>query len=98
MYTHATKKEMNKKRSLSEALQQASGKKIISASLNLESDKKEHTDVGVRLGKKVIAGHFDPAVSKQLKQIALDQDTTVQNLLAEALNDLFEKYTKRQIA
>ncbi len=51
-----------------------------------------------RQGKKAIAGHFDPAVSKQLKQLALEEDTTVQALLAEALNDLFEKYDKKAIA
>ncbi|MBD2336139.1 hypothetical protein H6G64_03920 [Calothrix sp. FACHB-156] len=45
-----------------------------------------------------IAGHFDPAVSKQLKQLALEQDTTVQGLFAEAVNDLFEKYGKKPIA
>ncbi|BCL38315.1 ribbon-helix-helix domain-containing protein [Nostoc sp. MS1] len=49
-------------------------------------------------GKKVIASHFDPAVSKQLKQLALEQDTTVQALLSEALNELFEKYGKKPIA
>ncbi len=43
-------------------------------------------------------GHSDRAVSHQLKQMALDQDTTVQNLLTEALNDFFEKYNKKQIA
>jgi hypothetical protein len=47
-----------------------------------------------RLGKKMIAGHFDPSVSKQLKQLALERDSTVQALLAEAINDLFVKYGK----
>ncbi|MCC5661772.1 hypothetical protein LC608_33475 [Nostoc sp. XA010] len=51
-----------------------------------------------RQGKKAIAGHFDPAVSKQLKQLALLQDTTVQALLSEALNDLFSKYGQKPIA
>ena len=50
------------------------------------------------MGKKAIAGHFDPAVGKQLRQLALDHDTTVQALLAEALNDLFVKYGKSPIA
>ncbi len=51
-----------------------------------------------RQGKKAITGHFEPAVSRQLKQIALDNDTTVQALLGEALNDLFVKYKKNPIA
>lgn len=51
-----------------------------------------------RRGKKAITGHFDPLVSKQLKGIALEEDRTVQDLLAEALNDLFVKYDKNPIA
>ncbi len=51
-----------------------------------------------RVGKKAITGFFDPVVSRQLKQIGLEEDKTVQALLAEALNDLFEKYGKNPIA
>ncbi len=51
-----------------------------------------------RRGKKTIAGHFDPAVSVQIKQLALERGGTVQALLAEALNDLFIKYNKPHIA
>jgi antitoxin-like ribbon-helix-helix protein len=51
-----------------------------------------------RTGKKVIAGHFDPGVSKALRSLALDRDTSVQALLQEALNDLFLKYSKPPIA
>jgi hypothetical protein len=45
-----------------------------------------------RAGKKTIAGHFDPPVAWQLRKLALDQGTTVQKLLEEALADLFGKY------
>ncbi len=51
-----------------------------------------------RRGRKAIMGHFDPAVSRQLKQIGLDNDTTMQDLLSEALNDLFAKHGKPPIA
>lgn len=51
-----------------------------------------------RVGKKTIAGHFDPAVSTQLKRIGLDQDRSVQELLREAINDLFTKHGKPPIA
>ena len=51
-----------------------------------------------RSGKKTVAGHFDPAVSKQLRQLALEEDTTVQELLREALNDLFEKRSRPRLA
>ncbi len=51
-----------------------------------------------RLGKRNLTGYFPPAVVKQFKQIALDRDTTVQNLLGEALDDIFAKYRMPQIA
>lgn len=51
-----------------------------------------------RQGTKVIAAHADPAVSKQLRQLALDEDTSAQALVLEALNLLFEKYALPQIA
>jgi hypothetical protein len=49
-------------------------------------------------GKRAIAGFFDPAVSRQLKMLALEQDATVQQLLREALNDLFDKHKRPRIA
>lgn len=51
-----------------------------------------------RVGKKTVAAHFDPAVSKQLRQIGLDRNTSTQALLREAINDLFNKYGKPPIA
>lgn len=45
-----------------------------------------------RVGKKVIAGHFNPDAAWQLKKLALDRQITLQKLLEEAVNDLFEKY------
>jgi hypothetical protein len=51
-----------------------------------------------RIGKKTVAAHFDPAVSKQLKHIGLETDRSTQALLREAINDLFSKYGKPPIA
>lgn len=51
-----------------------------------------------RTGKKTIAGHFDPAVSRQLRQLALEEDSSVQELLRQAINDLFEKKGKPRLA
>ncbi len=51
-----------------------------------------------RQGMKVVSGHFDPAVSKQLKLLAIERNTTLQDLLAEAINDLFSKHQKSPIA
>ena len=40
----------------------------------------------------MIAAYFDPAVSRQLKQVGLERDLSNQALIREALNDLFEKF------
>ena len=47
-----------------------------------------------RTGRKLVAGHFDPKVAKQLKILAAEEDTTIQALLEEALNLLFVKKGK----
>ena len=51
-----------------------------------------------RADTKLIGGHFAPEVSVQLRMIAAEESTTVQNLLAEALDDLFVKKGKARIA
>ena len=51
-----------------------------------------------RQGKKMISGHFDKDVHRQLKMLALERDTSIQNLLSEALNALFERNNKPPIA
>ena len=51
-----------------------------------------------RQGTRTIAGHFDPAVAIQLKRMAAEKETTVQALLTEALNLLFEKHGEKPIA
>ena len=43
-----------------------------------------------RGGLKHVGGYFPPAVSKRLRQMASDEDTTVQDLLGEALERLFQ--------
>ena len=51
-----------------------------------------------RVNTRLIAGHFDVEVSKQLRHIALDQDTTLQELLREGINYVFAHYGKPEIA
>ena len=51
-----------------------------------------------RAGKRQVAAYFPLPVQKQLKLLMVENDTTVQNLLGEALNDLFAKYGKPEIA
>ena len=61
----------------------------------------ERVEAKARPGRKsvvMIAGHYPPEVRRQLHQIALDRDTTAQRLLGEALNMLFARYGKPEIA
>ena len=51
-----------------------------------------------RIGKVSIGVWVDPAVRKQLAQLALDTDKDQSDLMAEALNLLFERYGKPTIA
>ena len=44
-----------------------------------------------------IGGHFPPQTVKQLRLIAVEEDTTSQALLEEALNLLFQSRGKRPI-
>jgi hypothetical protein len=90
---------MSKRSSLSEALRQASGKTEESKPQEVPVQIVQPSRIPSRRGKKTIAGFFDPAVSRQLKQIALEEEgSSVQELLREAINDLFEKRGKSRIA
>jgi hypothetical protein len=96
---------MNKKPSLAAALQPfdrtAAAAPPSTASPRQRKRRRERANAAQapsRAGKKALIGYFDPGVSKQLKQIALDGDRTVQDLLTEALNDFFQKYKKSTIA
>ena len=51
-----------------------------------------------RAGKSNVTGYFPPAVKRQLRILAAEQGTTIQDLLGEALNDLFAKHGKPEIA
>ena len=44
-----------------------------------------------RAGKASVTGYFAPEVRRQLRRLAADNDTAIQALLGEALNDLFAK-------
>ena len=51
-----------------------------------------------RVGKKQTIFHLPEAAKKQLAMLAIEVDQTQQALLSEALNDLFKKYGKPEIA
>lgn len=51
-----------------------------------------------RRGKKALTVHFDPGVVRQLKMLGIEQDRSTQAMVAEALNDFFEKHGKPPVA
>lgn len=51
-----------------------------------------------RQNTRPITGHFPKEVRDQLKILAVERDTTMHHLMAEALNDLFAKYGKPEVA
>ena len=44
-----------------------------------------------KVKRKHIGGYFDPEVAKRLRMLSSEEETTVQELLTEALRLLFEK-------
>ena len=50
-----------------------------------------------RKGTKPITLHFPESVRKQFKIMAVELDTTMHDLAAEAFNDLFAKHGKPEI-
>jgi hypothetical protein len=51
-----------------------------------------------REGKRMVSIFVEPRAFKQFKQLALDTEMTGQDLGREALNLLFEKHQRDQIA
>jgi len=51
-----------------------------------------------RAGRQFIAGHILPEAAKQFKLLAVQQDKTTQDMLIEAINDLFAKHGLSRIA
>ena len=47
-----------------------------------------------RVGKKEVGGYFSHQMSQDLTILALEQNTTLQALLGEAIDDLMRKYGK----
>jgi hypothetical protein len=63
----------------------------------VEARENPHFRPG-RASKSNVTGYFPPEVKKQLRLLAAEKDTTIQRLLAEALNGLFAANGKPEIA
>jgi hypothetical protein len=67
------------------------------ASTRTRKRAKDETKAG-RDGRQFIAAHVPPEAAKQFKLLVVQQDKTVQDMLTEAINDLFAKYGLSRIA
>lgn len=66
---------------------------------NAQTDKRANAQTKIsRTGRHFIAAHVMPEAAKQFKMLALQKDATTQDLLTEAINDLFAKYKLSRIA
>lgn len=79
--------------------------KTSSPSVNIRATEKQenmqpnkHATSKAREGRQFIAAHALPEAAKQFKLLAVQQSKTVQELLIEAINDLFAKYGLSRIA
>jgi hypothetical protein len=63
----------------------------------IPSERRTRAQRPSRTGTKLVAGHFDPKVARQLRIIAAEEDTTIQSLLEEALDLLFVKKGRAHI-
>ena len=92
---------MNRRPDLANVLADAGGsrRKPAAPKLVIEqpAENPAYTQPG-RAGTKPITGHFPKQVRDELKKLAIERDTTLQGLMAEAFNDLFAKYGKPEIA
>ena len=66
--------------------------------ISAQPEAREPAAPRTRVGTKQIAAHFPEEVAWQLRALAVQRKTTVQNLMAEALNDLFAKHGKPELA
>ena len=89
---------MAKSPDLRAALQGAAGKPATEATPKPGSPASQPYERPSRAGKVAVTGFFDSRVRRQLKVMAAEGDTTVQALLTEALNDLFAKHWKPEVA
>jgi hypothetical protein len=94
----------SKRPSLAETMQKVARpetRRVIPAANDPTSDAAEHPRnfyAATRAGKKKITAAVGPDVHLKFRQLGLEAGKTNENLLIEAINDLFIKYGKPPIA
>lgn len=62
-----------------------------------EAPREKSYDRPSRRNTRLIGGHFQPEVARQLRMLAAEEDTTIQALLAEAIDLLLTKKAKNRV-
>ena len=70
----------------------------VSPNTPVENEKTDDKVPPSRRGKRHISGYFQPEVLRQVKIICAEEDKTVNQVLADALNSLFVNRGKAPIA
>jgi hypothetical protein len=73
------------------------GEKSLPANTKTRKRAKAEAKTG-RDGRQFIAAHVPPEAAKQFKLLTVQQDKTTQDMLIEAINDLFTKHGLSRIA
>ena len=63
-----------------------------------ERPSRKYPVAKTREGKRVATVYLEPEALRQLKRIGFDEETTVQELLVEGINAVFEKRGLSRIA
>ena len=86
------------KSSLKDLARRATGPEPTTAPANdattPEPVARSYRTAQTRADTRQVSGHFKPDVAQTLRLIAVEQDRDIQEILAEALNMLFERYGK----
>jgi hypothetical protein len=69
----------------------------LTANTKTRKRANDETKTG-RDGRQFIAAHVTPEAAKQFKLLVVQQDKTTQDMLIEAINDIFAKYGLSRIA
>lgn len=88
---------MPKANPLSQGLSQHSSARAAAVAPSTTGGRRK-SQAPSRSGRVLIGGHFPPEVQTALKIIAAEERTTMQALLAEAINSVFAKRHKPEIA
>lgn len=64
----------------------------------MAADHRKGLQAPSRAGRVQLSVHVEMPVRKELRLLATEQDVTLQHLLCQAINDLFEKNGRTRLA